>query len=360
MEPNIYFEYMKETSKEVDDSILKLIEPLKGINKELWKQVLYHPKRRKSFATPKIKPNFVRLGYEVCGGKNWRKILPACVAVELANISWYVVDSMFDEKGGSWPKEKINNEVLSALILRQMAFKALDELKGFPKEKVNEIKTLLNEMNYNVSLYQFLDISVLKIENLGKFKDFDDYFKLYEKKCYFVGGKFYGNCLKIGALLANASQKQINALLEFGKQFGTAFQIVHEVGDFIPPKEKSYPEEFKYYQDQYNSIRHKKLTLPVYLALTKWRTIDKTSFLKLVNKPKKSEKDFTAITKTLASKKVVKYCKHFTKKYIDKAKASIKIFPKSKTKDLLSATTTGIKSNVFWRTLKKYEHAPVA
>lgn len=361
MNSDVYFKYMKETSEVVDGAILESINPLKRTNEDLYRLVAYHPKRRKAFNTPKIKPNFVRLGYEVCGGRNWKKIVPACVAAELSNISWYIIDSMFDEKGGSWSKQKINNEVLSALVLRQTALKVLDELEDFPENKTNEIKTVLNEMNYNISLYQFLDTNVLKLENLDEFKNFEDYFKLYEKKCYFVGGRFYEGCLKTGAILADANQEQIDGLSEFGKHFGTAFQIVHEVGDLVPPKEKSYPEEFKYYQDQYNSIRHKKLTLPIYLALTQWRNIDKTNFLELINNPEKSEKDFVEITKILASTKVVKYCRHFTKKYVYAAKDSIKDFPESRPKTLLSATTAAIKSNVFWRTLKKYESsAPVA
>lgn len=360
MKSDIYFGYMKDTSKIVDEAILEVIEPLKYVHKGIFESVLYHPKRRKDLATPKIKPNFVRLGYEICGGKNWERILPACVAVELVNISWYIIDSMLDEKGEIWLKEKINNEVISAIILRHLAFKIMDELKGFPEDKVNKIKTLLNEMNYNVSLYQFLDINVLKLENLNKFRKFDNYFKLYERKCYLVGGSFYGNCLKIGAFLAGASQKQISDLFEFGKYFGTAFQMVHEIGDLIPPKEKSYPEEFKYYQDQFNSIRHEKLTLPIYLALTKWKNIDKKSFLEMIKKPQKSDEDFIEITKILASKKVIKYCKRFTKKYIAKAKDCLRDFPENEAKDLLSATTTGIKSNVFWRILKKYESAFVA
>src|SRR3989344_6186157 len=129
MKADVYFRYMKETSNVVDNAIIKLIEPLKIINEDLYKSVLYHPKRRKSFATPKIKPNFVRLGYEICNGKNWKKIIPACVAVELVNLSWYIIDSMFDEKGGAWTKDKINNEIISALILRQIAFNVLDDLK---------------------------------------------------------------------------------------------------------------------------------------------------------------------------------------------------------------------------------------
>ena len=359
MKADVYFRYMKETSNVVDNAIIKLIEPLKNINEDLYKSVLYHPKRRKSFATPKIKPNFVRLGYEICNGKNWKKIIPACVAVELVNLSWYIIDSMFDEKGGAWTKDKINNEIISALILRQIAFNVLDDLK-YSDKKINEIKTLLNEMNYYISLYQFLDLNVITLKNLNKFKKFEKYLEQYEKKCYSVGGKFYENCLKIGALLANANQKQIAALSKFGNYFGIAFQIVHEVGDLIPPEKKSYPEEFKYYQDQYNSIRYKKLTLPIYLALSRWKNIDKKKLLKLINKSKKSKNEFTEITKLLATKKVIKYCKHFTKRYISKAKSYLKEFPENKSKALLSATTAGIKSNVFWRILKNYEHASVA
>ncbi len=69
---------------------------------------------------------------------------------------------------------------------------------------------------------------LLQIERLGKVITLDEHFELIHRKTAFL----FSVCMKLGAILAGASDADQHRLAEYGRNLGMAFQIVDDVLDF--------------------------------------------------------------------------------------------------------------------------------
>lgn len=352
MNPTFYFNFMRQTTYATEKLIVREIKKLEKIDQSLFELVSANIYGRVATKRPKMRPGLVRLGYEICGGKNWRKIIPICAAVEILNVSTYTINRIFDEKGGKWSKDRINNNIIAGIIQREIASNFLKE--AFPLANYKDfvkIRDLFDEINKITYFGQFKDLNFLRIKN--KIPPFGKFIDDYKQRCDYFGGRFYKNCLLIGGILAKGNKKQLSALQKFGELFGTSLQMVNDIGDFVPSDKKPYKEAFKYYQDQYGDLRLGKLTLPIYLMLQSANEIEKKFILKQVGKKQTSLKDGYKLTKILITTGAFKECKKITKRYVNQEKRELKIFKKSIKKDLLSAMTSNVKSSVYWKILKK-------
>lgn len=354
MNTTFYFNFMRQTTYATEKIIVRELKKLEKTDKPLFDLVSVNIYGRIATKRPKIRPGLVRLGYEICGGKNWRKILPICAAIEILNVSTYTINRIFDEKGGKWDKNRINNNIIAGIIQREIASDLLKEVyKIASYEDLLKIKILFDEINKITYFGQFKDLNFLRIKS--KTPPFKKFIEDYKQRCYFFGGKFYENCLLIGGILAKGTEQQLSALQKFGKLFGTSLQIVNDIGDFVPPDKKPYKEAFKYYQDQYGDLRAGKLTLPIYLMLQNANKIEKKFILRQIGKKQTNLKDGYKITKLLFTTNAFQECKKLTKEYVNQEKRELKIFEKSVKKDLLSAMTSNVKSSVYWKILKKVD-----
>ncbi|MBU1129368.1 MAG: polyprenyl synthetase family protein, partial [Nanoarchaeota archaeon] len=264
----------------------------------------------------------LRLGYEICGGQDFKKIIPFCAAIEILNVSTYTINRIFDEKGGFWNKNRINNNIISGIIQREIANELILESKKLVNyDTFIRIQKLFNEINKATYFGQYIDLNILRIKK--KLPKFDVYFKNYGQRCYNFGGKFYEIILQIGGLLANGNEKQIFALKEFGKLFGTSLQMVNDIGDFVPAEKKPYEEAFKYYQDQYGDLRQGKLTLPIYYMIKYSSIKDKEFIFKMIGKQKITSKEGYRLSKILIKTHSLIKCKRITNKYVYETKKKL-------------------------------------
>lgn len=346
---------MRQTTYATEKLIVRKMKELEKIDKPLFELVFANIYGRIATKRPKIRPGLVRLGYEICGGKDWQKILPICAATELLNVSTYTINRIFDEKGGKWDKQRMNNDIIAGIIQKEIASDLLNKSKELLNYKnFIKVKTLFDEINKITYFGQFKDLNFLRIRK--KLPLFERFINDYKERCYYFGGRYYENSLLIGGILANGNKKQLIALQKFGKLFGTSLQMVNDIGDFVPPDKKSYKEAFKYYQDQYGDLRVGKLTLPIYLMLQNANKTEKKFILKQVGKKQTNLKDGYKLAKLLFKTGAFQECKKLTKEYVNQGKRELKIFEKSIKRDLLSATTSSVRSSVYWKILEKVKY----
>ena len=74
---------------------------------------------------------------------------------------------------------------------------------------------------------------LLQIERLGKAITMDEHFELIHRKTAFL----FSVCMKLGGILAGASEADQNRLAEYGRNLGMAFQIVDDVLDLTASEE---------------------------------------------------------------------------------------------------------------------------
>jgi len=289
-----YFQEMKETWKHTSEYMQQKLSQIETKDREaiLALRENYVVKKRISDKNPKVRPFLMRLSFEVCGGGDWKRIIPACAAVEFLNISTYVTNAVFDEKGESKTKKDVNQYIIDAMLLRDLATECLLEVKvSLSPEETRAIVGKLAEINKLVYLGQYVDLYQLKKENLKRFKSFEEMKQLYEKRTEYFCGYFMSNIAYIGAILANATGEQIKALKNFGLSYGAGIQIANDLGDFVFGKAKDYE---KTYKDQYSDIKQGKLTYPIILGL---ETEEKNNFKKLLGKKNASKRELVALTK---------------------------------------------------------------
>jgi octaprenyl-diphosphate synthase len=100
-------------------------------------------------------------------------------------------------------------------------------------------KVSLQERNFQI-LDALIDLTqamvegeLLQIERLGKTITIDEHFELIHRKTAFL----FSVCMKLGAILAGASDADQQKLADYGRNLGMAFQIVDDVLDLTASEE---------------------------------------------------------------------------------------------------------------------------
>ncbi len=100
-------------------------------------------------------------------------------------------------------------------------------------------KVSLQERNFQI-LDSLIDLTqamvegeLLQIERLGKAITIDEHFELIHRKTAFL----FSVCMKLGAILAHASEADQQKLADYGRNLGMAFQIVDDVLDLTASEE---------------------------------------------------------------------------------------------------------------------------
>lgn len=328
MEREEYFQKMRETSEIVDPLIIKSVDYLKETNKELYNFIVSIPAFKKRVEKKdKLRPFLLRLAYELAGGRNWKKIAYACAAVELLNISTYIDNAVFDNKNNIDEREK-NNYVISARIIRNIAENVI---KKVTKKDSETLISLLSEIDHDIYVAQFEDLN--QIKKGRKFESMKNFLSSYLHRCEFLTGRFMENIAKSGAILAKATEKQLNDLGKIGRNIGIIDQIVNDIGDLVPAEENTIDYE-KVYQDQFSDIKNGKLTLPIYYVLQFGSNEDKKIINKALGNKKASNEDLNNVAKVLIANDAIKYSKGVAREYSLETRKLLSNFEKSESRDL--------------------------
>ncbi|MEW6329610.1 MAG: polyprenyl synthetase family protein [Candidatus Micrarchaeota archaeon] len=258
------YSFMRETSERVNPKMLEYLEPLRAENPSLYDVVAHLPKIKvgENNRASMLRPTLVRLGYEAGGGKDFEAVLPLATAVELLNISTYVIDDVFDNCDLRHNEITVhrkygdNNAIIAGMLLRELAGKAVHDASEM--ENFAEISKLFTDTHYVIYSGQYSDLKMNTHKQISEETYFD--------RTYKITGAFIQNCILLGALAARADEKTARALSEFGKYYGIAVQIRNDLMDFVIPSDNpSYSRGFK--GISHNDLKEGKMTLPVLHAL---------------------------------------------------------------------------------------------
>jgi octaprenyl-diphosphate synthase len=175
----------------------------------------------------RIRPSLLLLAAHALGYAGPRAIRLGAV-VEMVHTATLVHDDIIDgadmrrgrpSANTTWGNEKC---VLAGDWLYMQAFKVALE------EKNLRVLELLIDL-----AQQMVEGELLQIQKLGKAVSEAEYFDLIFRKtaCLFAVS------MRLGALLAGATEAQENALAEYGRTVGLAFQIVDDVLDLTATEE---------------------------------------------------------------------------------------------------------------------------
>lgn len=343
---------MTETSAQIGDVILKYIEPLKNYDIELYD--ICAELLLKKIGTFETRAYLMRFSFESCSGKKWTdEIKHACAAAELELASMYYANRIFDEKGGKKILQKPNIQFIAAMITRDLASQALTRAcSKLDYQEFTNIKDVFDEINKIFYIGQFFEIDKNLYSDNTEL-DRDKMLELYYKRNYGVNNSYFEKIAIIGSILGGGTKKQVNALSEFGKNYGMALQMINDIGDFVPPEHNLGTEE-KLPEDAYSDIKHGKLTLPVIYTLAKGKDEEKKLLIKaLKNQAMPSE--LLDITKILVNNGAINYSRKIVLDFVKKAKSYLSIFDQN-SKDLFDEMCFVAYTNRYYKELDKLKN----
>jgi octaprenyl-diphosphate synthase len=131
-----------------------------------------------------------------------------------------------------------------------------------------------------------------------------------------------------GAIVAGASQADIQSLRDFGLNMGIAFQIVDDIFDYSSTFERTG-------KSIGSDLREGKITLPLIYALTPLMREEKERLEDLFKNGRPSEADYGRITELVRNNGAIGKCRRDALEYADLAEQSLSIFPDSSEKESL-------------------------
>jgi geranylgeranyl diphosphate synthase type II len=159
--------------------------------------------------------------------------LKAALAIEMFHNFSLVHDDIMDEaplrRGQETVHHKWNNNtaILSGDAMLVLVYQILSELKN---TKLSSVLPLFNTSALNVCEGQQLDMDFEEKDDIS----IEEYVKMIGLKT----GDLLGASFAIGALLANASEEDVDHLYAFGKLTGIAFQLQDDILDLYGEQEK--------------------------------------------------------------------------------------------------------------------------
>ena len=250
---------------------------------------------------------------------NEKDILPLAAGVEFAHTFTLIHDDIMDNddtrRGVVTVHKKwgISKAILAGDVLQARAFELLTNDTNNPERKLECVK-ILSRVCTEICEGQWMDIDFEKREIVAE----DEYLTMIQKKTAVL----FGAAAKIGAVGAGAPAEIIDALYEYGRLIGLAFQSHDDVLGLTGTKEsvgKPIGSDL---------LRGKKTLIAIH-------ALNSGVKLKTFGKEIATKKEIEIDIKVLKDSGSIKYAEDFTKKYISQAKEKLATLKESEAKEIL-------------------------
>ena len=167
----------------------------------------------------RIRPLLVLMSADLFG-KKYKEAVSAALAIEIFHNFTLVHDDIMDSaelrRGSATVHNKwnINTGIISGDVMLIKAYQALEE---YENPLFSKLTKLLNKTALEVCEGQQYDIDFEEKEDVNQ----NNYLEMIRLKTAVL----IGCALKMGALIADASQDDLEAIYKFGELLGIAFQI---------------------------------------------------------------------------------------------------------------------------------------
>jgi octaprenyl-diphosphate synthase len=141
-------------------------------------------------------------------------------------------------------------------------------------------------------------------------------------------GSFFSGCCRLGAMLTQAPQEQVEAASAYGLHAGTAFQIMDDVLDVTG-------DEGRMGKRSQTDVDHGKLTLAVIHLIETACASEKEAIHRLLQSPADSRSELAGM---LARNGGVQYARERAQHYAAKAVETLKALPAGEARDALAET----------------------
>jgi octaprenyl-diphosphate synthase len=274
----------------------------------------------------RIRPILLLLAAKLCNSKDQEKPKDLAAAVELIHSATLLHDDVVDKSEVRRGKKTANSlwdnkaSILVGDYLFSVAFQLMVRVKNL------EVLALLSKASSIMADGEVMQLQSSNDVTLSK----DKYFEIIFGKTAVL---FAAAC-ESGALISNASKKEVAALREFGNNLGIIFQIVDDILDYSS-------DEKTLGKDIGNDFFEGKVTLPTIFLYQKSNKIEQKLiadiFAKNLLEAEKSDADFAKFLELMKKHKAIEACKNTAKKHHGLAIKNLETFSESSfKKDLIT------------------------
>ena len=233
--------YLKEKRVAIESTLNRLLH-----SPQKYPSIIHQAMRYAVFGKGKrLRPILVIAAAEACGGKA-SDVLPAACALEMIHTYSLIHDDLpaiddDDYRRGRLSCHKKFGEAMAILAGDALLTRAVEVLSRaeFPKDEALQAK-IIAEIARAIGTEGMLGGQVEDIQSLSSGTQAER-----EKKLAYIHlhktGALITVALRVGAMLAGASNGELKALDKYGRSFGLAFQITDDILDKKEEGKLTYP-----------------------------------------------------------------------------------------------------------------------
>jgi len=276
----------------------------------------------------RFRPLLLLICARLCGYQGENRF-PMATVMEFIHTATLLHDDVIDQafiRRGKTSANQIYGNAISILVGNFLCFKSYTLMTGIGNL---DILRLISEMGDIMSEGEVFQLSKCGDINLSE----QEYFNIIEKKTAVL---ISASCAS-GAILSSASREKINALKQFGRNAGMAFQITDDILDYMAEGEdfgKSIGKD----------LEEGKITLPLIFAIKQSTNEEKNKIKGIITSQKRSKKAAREILMLIKKYKGIDYSFQIASGYISEAKSQLNIFKESTEKDHLNTVADYILS----------------
>lgn len=187
----------------------------------------------------RLRPILTLAAAEACGAKQLNNIIPAACAVELIHTYSLIHDDLpcmddDDLRRGRPTSHRVFGEGVAVLAGDALLTQAFGLLAAVKPAKRYPLSQLLAETAGAAGSLQLIAGQVADLEAEGNRLSIRDVRFIHERKT----AAMIVLSLRLGAMIANATPRQLKALTDFGFSLGLAFQILDDILDVTATSEQ--------------------------------------------------------------------------------------------------------------------------
>lgn len=266
----------------------------------------------------RIRPVFLILSSKLCGYDGQRSITH-CGIVEYVHTATLLHDDVIDgakyRRGRRSANWIYGNDVTvlcgDFLYSRGFINLILDGEKDIQLIMTGAVRTMSEG-----EVFQLVKTADVKLT-------FEDYLKIINSKTAVL----FSACCEIGAILGGRTKEEREALRDFGKLLGLAFQMSDDILDYMGDPEKTG-------KNPGTDLNEGKLTLPV-LELFKCVTPEERAQVEDIILDDYTDENLQTMLELMKKYDIKAKTEAVVDQYIQEAKANLDIFPDSEFKDCL-------------------------
>jgi octaprenyl-diphosphate synthase len=276
----------------------------------------------------RLRPLLLLICVRLCGYRAESRF-PMATIMEFIHTATLLHDDVIDQasiRRGKTSANQIYGNAISILVGDFLSFKSFILLTEIGNIDILKLISQMGNIMSEGEVFQLIKRGDINLTE-------EEYLTIIEKKTAIL----ISAACATGAMMGSASQGKIDALSQFGKNAGMAFQITDDILDYM-----ARGEEFG--KSIGKDLEEGKITLPLIFAIKQSTEEEKNKIKEIITRKKGSQKAAHEILRLIKKYNGIDYSLRRAAGYISEAKSQLSVFSDCPEKDHLNAVAEYILS----------------